>query len=430
MTEFNELETEFSRLLREMPCDDAPRLEHCQPLRERVLAEFDRKSAVAMAQPVWKRALTKGREIMRRPIPRLIAFTTACAAIAAVWLVVPGGQTAAQAFNRFAEAVVTAKTAKFQMEVSVEGQPKQTFQAFYLAPEKYRQELPGMVNISDFQAGKMVSIVPEKKMVTVMNLKGAPQNKMAKSHFAQLRELLSGARDAKEDQYERLGEKEIDGKKAVGFRYDSPADTVTLWGDPATGAPVRIESVWGGLPHTETVMSQFQINVDLKESLFETTPPEGYKVQSLDVDASAAREEDLVKAFKACSAISGGDFPETLDTAGVTRLIIKFTGDQIKDKKDVSDEQMQELMKESIAIGRGFQFVLTLPESADAHYAGKGVKRDTKDRPIFWYRSEETKKYRVLYADLSIRDADSAPQVEGARRIEKASKTSQPATDK
>jgi outer membrane lipoprotein-sorting protein len=353
----------------------------------------------------------------------MIAFTTACAAIAAVWMLVPGGQTAAQAFNRFADAVVAARTAKFQMEVNIEGQPKQTFQAFYLAPEKYRQELPGMVNISDFQAGKMVTVMPEQKKVMVMNLKGAAQNKMAKSHFAKLRELLAGARDAKEDKYERLGEKEIDGKKAVGFRYDSPADTVTLWGDPATGAPVRIESVWGGLPHTETVMSHFEINVELKESLFDTTPPEGYHVQSIDVDASAFREDDLVKALRTCSEISGGEFPETLDTAGVTRLIIKYTSDQIKDKKDVSDEQMQELMKQSIAIGRGFQFALMLPETADARYAGKGVKRDTKDRPIFWYRSEETKKYRVIFADLSVRDAESAPQIEGAKRIEKASKT-------
>jgi outer membrane lipoprotein-sorting protein len=432
MTDFHEQETEFSRLLREVPCDDAPGSEHRQSLRERALAEFDRSAIVDAAEPRWKHAFTKGTEIMRRPIPRLIAFTTACLAIAAVWMLVPGGQTAAQAFNRFAEAVVTAKTAKFQMEVNVEGQPKQTFQAYFLAPEKYRQELPGTVNISDFQAGKMVSIMPEQKKVMVMNLKGGPQNKMAKSHFAQLRELLAGARDAKEDKYERLGEKEIDGKKAVGFRYDSPADTVTLWGDPATGMPVRIESVWGGLPHTETIMSHFEVNVELKESLFDTTPPAGYKVQSLDVDASATREEDLVKAFRECSDISGGDFPETLDTAGITKLIIKYTAEKIKNKTDVSDEQMQELMKQSIAIGRGFQFVVTLPETADAHYAGKGVKRDTKDRPIFWYKLEEAKKYRVIYADLSTHDADAAPNIEGARRIEKASKTSKPAgtTDK
>jgi len=425
MNDFDEQETEFSRLLREVPCDDAPRFEHRQSLREQVLDEFDRTTTIVAAHPGWKRALTKGREIMRRPIPRLIAFTTACAAIAALWLVVPGGQTAAQAFNRFAEAVVTAKTAKFQMEVNIEGQPKQTFQAFYLAPEKYRQELPGMVNISDFQAGKMVTVMPEQKKVMVMNLKGAPPDKMAKSHFSRLRELLAGRSDVKEDQYERLGEKQIDGKKAVGFRFDSTLDVVTLWGDPTTGAPVRIEAVWGGVPHTETTMSDFEINVDLKESLFDTTPPEGYKVQSLDVDSSPSREQDLIEAFKACSEISGGDFPDTMDTMGVMKVIIKYAIDRPKNKQDPSDEEMQEVMKQSIVIGRGFQFALLLPETAETHYAGKGVKRDATDRPIFWYRPADSKKFRVIFADLTVRDAETAPQIDGAKRLEKASKSSQ-----
>ena len=48
---------------------------------------------------------------------------------------------------------------------------------------------------------------------------------------------------------------------------------------------------------------------------------------------------------------------------------------------------------------------MLLPEAADAHYAGKGVKRDAKDRPIFWYQPEGAKKYRVIYADLAAGDA-------------------------
>jgi hypothetical protein len=57
---------------------------------------------------------------------------------------------------------------------------------------------------------------------------------------------------------------------------------------------------------------------------------------------------------------------------------------------------MQKLMKDSFKIGRGFQFALSLPASAQAHYAGKGVKKDTKDRPIFWYLPEGSARYRVI----------------------------------
>ena len=43
-------------------------------------------------------------------------------------------------------------------------------------------------------------------------------------------------------------------------------------------------------------MSSFEFNVALKDSLFDLTPPADYKLQSLDVDASEAREQDLVTA--------------------------------------------------------------------------------------------------------------------------------------
>jgi outer membrane lipoprotein-sorting protein len=427
MTEFDEQEIEFSRLLREAPCDDSPGSDHRQALRERVLAEFDRAQPRGTVHPRWKHAFQKGREIMRRPVPRLIALTTACLAIAAVWMFIPGGQSTAQAFNKLAAAVVEARTAKFQMEIQVEGQPRQKFQAYYLAPGKYRQELTGMYNVTDLKGGKIVSVIPGQKMVLVMNVRGEPRKQGFHDYFEKLRELLENSKGAKDDEYKPLGKKEIGGKQAVGFQLDSPAATVTLWGDVATGQPVLIESVWSGLPRTETVMSHFDINVDLQESLFDMKPPAGYKVQSIDVDASQPGETDLVNALKLCAEIGEGAFPDSLDTAGVTKLIVGYAVDRLKEKKEVSDEQMQELMKQSIAIGRGFQFALALAETADAHYAGKGVKQDTKDRPIFWYRPEGAKAYRVIYADLSVKDAEAAPEVEGARRLEKASKSSKPA---
>ena len=46
-----------------------------------------------------------------------------------------------------------------------------------------------------------------------------------------------------------------------------------------------------------------------------------------------------------------------------------------------------------------------------AHYAGKGVSLGAADTPIFWYRPKDAKTYRVIYADLSVRDADTPPSV-------------------
>jgi outer membrane lipoprotein-sorting protein len=423
MADLHERESEFSQLLEGVPFDDSPRPEHAERLRELVLIQFDQTAGAAPVTFWWKRALEEGRELMRRPIPRLIAGTTVCLAIFAIWLLLPGSQSTAQAFNHFAEAIIKAKTARFQTEVTIEGQPTQNIRAWYLAPGKFRQDMGFMVNVSDLTTGRMVSLMPGKKKALVMNLKGAPKDKLANNYFERLRELLSGNRDAKDNQYQRLGGKEIDGRRAVGFRFDSPVATVTLWGDPKTGTPLRIENVWSGIPRSEVVMTHFEINVDLKESLFDLTPPADYKVQSFDVDASQSREQDLVGAFKSCSDIGGGEFPDTLDTASVSKLIIKYATNR---GKDFSDDTVQQLMREAIKIGRGFQFAMELPESADAHYAGKGVKRGVKNRPIFWYKPDGAKEYRVLYADLTFRDASGAPQVAGAARIEKASKTIRP----
>ena len=56
-----------------------------------------------------------------------------------------------------------------------------------------------------------------------------------------------------------------------------------------------------------------------------------------------------------------------------------------------------------IARGLGL-FVQQLPADSDCHYAGKDVKYGDANTPIFWYRPEGSKTYRVIYGDLSVRD--------------------------
>jgi len=62
-------------------------------------------------------------------------------------------------------------------------------------------------------------------------------------------------------------------------------------------------------------------------------------------------------------------------------------------------------------------FLPTLPPEADARYAGKGVSLGAVDKPIFWYRPKDTKTYRVIYADLSVRGADVPPNVPNAQPV-------------
>ena len=65
----------------------------------------------------------------------------------------------------------------------------------------------------------------------------------------------------------------------------------------------------------------------------------------------------------------------------------------------------------------GAMFIDALSPEADAHYAGKGVSLGALHTPIFWYRPKDSTKYRVIYGDLSLRDADAPPNVPRAQPL-------------
>ena len=70
-----------------------------------------------------------------------------------------------------------------------------------------------------------------------------------------------------------------------------------------------------------------------------------------------------------------------------------------------------------LSLRRAFMFPLFLGPNAEAHYAGKGIKLDSKDSPILWFKPKGAKTYRVIYADLTVKDSDAAPIVPGATPI-------------
>jgi hypothetical protein len=82
-----------------------------------------------------------------------------------------------------------------------------------------------------------------------------------------------------------------------------------------------------------------------------------------------------------------------------------------------SAKQVPEYIETVLELIPGSTFVSLLPADADAHYAGKGVSLGAADTPIFWYRPMDSQNYRVIYGDLSVRAADTAPSVAGAERV-------------
>jgi hypothetical protein len=334
------------------------------------------------------------------------------------------------------------------------------------------------VMITDLSQGKKLILVPALKSATVLTLAKKREDKTAEDAdaFAYLRAFQLAAQEKPGIESEPLGEKEIDGRKVVGFRISTPSGVLSLWGDPKTGQPVRVEMTMGIEGSTKMTLSDFVFNVDMDESLFSLEPPAGYTVRNQKRDRTPKEEKDLIEMFREYSELCDGSFPDSLDPITTKSIVYKKANTQIqiqslwesarlKGKPNeeqrhkleelmskvyegkLNEEQIKKigeqigaLMQEFIEtqglktaevgkaqaqeteelpkaqfselqqqVQRGLDFANNLPPSADARYVGKGVSFGAADTPIFWYRPKDSKNYRVIYADLSVRDSDTPP---------------------
>ena len=369
---------------------------------------------------------------MRSPVSRVSAAAVFVLAIAGVALWFHGGG-ATFAFADFIAPIVEAKSAKFKITTEIKGPPAATTtgEVMVLDATRSRQEIETvirdksktqnfpkskMVMICDLGRGKSLTLDPASKKAMVITTANMSKEQVAQQDiYASFRSILLDARDKPDVKRESLGEKDIDGRGVVGFRVSSKGMVVSLWGDPKTGLPVRAEATMAMFADAKVTMSDFVFNVDMDESLFSVEPPAGYTVQNMKIDASPPQEKDLIETFRECSKLSGGAFPDALDMRGILQIVLKKFA---LGKEGQPDEQQMQKMEETQArLQRGSMFALMLPADADAHYAGNGVSLGAADTPIFWYRPKDAKKYRVIYADLSVRKADTPPSVPDAQPV-------------
>jgi outer membrane lipoprotein-sorting protein len=432
------------------------------------------------------RSLGTWRWIMRSPVSCVSAAAILALVIGgiALWFHVDGTQ---YAFADFVKPILEAKSAKFKAAFERNGKQNATANCMVLAPNLTRMELqqlgqPVEIQIADTGKGVGVMIDSAKKTVVINKVVNLSRERASMNLLEEMRSWILDA-EKPNVRRESLGEKEVDGRRAVGWRVSgpglhAPGGTVTIWGDPQTGLPIRIES-YSALDGVKSTLSDFEFNVDLNESLFSIEPPTGYTVRTVEVDASQPTEEDLITLLCEYGKLMNNAFPESLDPdrllrtlsariciettilgnarpsdevlhkivearteeeigkiieaerrknekkeqAELLRLMRNGKFDKIREIGDAAKNARQKAMEAFTAkwtrvymiMTRGLGFVVELPRDADAHYAGKGVSLGAPGTPIFWYRPKDAKKYRVIYADLSVRTADTPPNVPNAQ---------------
>ena len=255
----------------------------------------------------------------------------------------------------------------------------------------------GGASIMDTRQMKVLALDPKMKTAVLMELK-----KGDKGPETGPVNLVEDLRKLADKQGKPIGKKKFGDIEAHGFRVTEGGQEVTVWADPKTKEPVRIEgrTNFGG-QQTEFTMTDFHLNPKLDEALFRLEAPEGYKLIKFEAD-DLSPEEEVIRLLRAYAEKKGGQFPKRLDD-------FKALGDAILADRKAGPVDDQAVMKFAMSMGRVAAYTMSLDGFG---YKGEGVKLGDGDKIVFWYKAKGADQYRVVYGDLKTGDvpADRLPE--------------------
>jgi hypothetical protein len=362
------------------------------------------------------------RSAMRHPIPKL-ALAAAVVVAAVIGIYTVGGSR--PAFADVVKPILAARTAVYTIIASRPDKPVFKVQGEFMEPgltrytigpaEEPDKELIQV--ITDQVQGKRLTLIPSQKTAMVTDLEKATGELDPRviNMFTELRRRILLACAHGDESITCIGDSKIDGRPVFGYRFVEDDMRVTLWADAASFLPVQIEYTMADEPadrSAEAIMMDIQFDVPLDPAAFSLAVPLGYHEQTVPLDGSPTTEADLVVLLQFYAEATQGRLPSKLDISAFKELAQAVKGTALKDTPNLADpagpEVIQKAMQNMMKMARGLRFVMTLPPGADWHYTGATATFGDATKPIFWYRPSGSATYRVIYADLSIRDVAPA----------------------
>jgi outer membrane lipoprotein-sorting protein len=301
-------------------------------------------------------------------------------------------------FAQVIQPILNARTVVFDFVVGREG----TGQVMHdiVAGSRIRRTFSNMdtILIIDLDNAKMLTLDPKSKSAVYIDIKGTIQEG-TKSILELVRNIVTNLKEYPELPVQELGQQEIDGRKAIGFFLaNKPTVELTIWADPRTAHPIRIEMLLG---QSLYILKNIEFDVPVEESLVSMEPPAGYILSDQEFDMTQFTEQDFIESLRLwAELLLNGMFPEKMSTEDLMNLTPRI-GEKIS-QMNISNEEGTRL---GMTFPRGMIFFQQLdPSGADWHYAGKGVKLGDADKAIFWYRPKGSENYRVIFGDLSAED--------------------------
>jgi outer membrane lipoprotein-sorting protein len=305
----------------------------------------------------------------------------------------------------------------------LESVPKQELS--YKAPSFYRfTQISGETQILDLATSQ--SVVLDSSRKEAMRSKTSLQDLESPASFV---EKLRSRFQTDRKSVEELGTRTIEGKHAVGFRSDMNGDVVEAWLDPQSNLPLEIRMhspAVDGIPVNEkaatkwTIVSGFEYDVPVDDALFDVAIPSGYSEVRLLTSAKQElrnRFDRFTMMLRECALRSDSVFPISLERTELFKIVSKYSlewsekrdgATNFEEQKKVSLDQVDAVTKFANLISDGMDFLALRREpkvgdALDFQYF-PGARLNDADRPVAWFSPDGHQTYRVLYADMSIRD--------------------------
>jgi hypothetical protein len=259
-----------------------------------------------------------------------------------------------------------------------------------------------MTMILDLEDGRMLTLVSlgVTKIASYIDIQGTGLEG-TRSVLDFVRNVVSRVKDNPDADIQDLGEKEINGQKAVGFYVKGLNVDLTIWANKKTSLPIRIEFAEG---KTSTVIKNIEFDVPLEESLVSMEVPAGYTLKDTTLApaflpeeqlVSNATEEDLVESLRIwAEIILDGAFPDAIGTDHFMKQAAVL-GYKLASLGLPDSGEMEQFPK-------GMIFLQEFEFGGKWGYAGKGVKLGDADKIILWYQPQGSNTYRAIYGDLKV----------------------------
>ena len=319
------------------------------------------------------------------------------------------------AFADVLNQVLKARTVTFKMTGQEEEEPPGSTQTIMIMePGHIRVESPnGDLSITDARRGEMLGISHKRKIAVLTTWLNQPA-------ALQSQNLIEQWKNLHQNSGKFIGQEKIDGQAADMFIIQEKFRETTVWADPTTNLPMQIREITIPRPDYLLASQQKQIvtisdfvwNPDLDESLFSMEIPEGYELIEMQQDMSEATEQDLIESLRLWSTLRSGAFPSKFDGEAFGNLSSKIEKDSqamLDNQRQLSEQELKEKFEVSDKIHqvwRGLRFAQQMIKEGNWHYAGDRVQLGDADKPICWWRPKGSKTYRIMYGDLSVRDAE------------------------